>query len=34
MDTMRASGVQSGGQAKYGDRDKQTNKHGFVMYLW
>lgn len=23
MDTMRASGVQSGGQAKYGDREKQ-----------
>ncbi|NVK24652.1 MAG: YaiI/YqxD family protein [Gammaproteobacteria bacterium] len=23
MDTMRASGVQSGGQAKYSDRDKQ-----------
>lgn len=24
MDTMRASGVQSGGQAKYGDREKQA----------
>ena len=23
MDTMRASGVQSGGQAKYGDKEKQ-----------
>ena len=24
MDTMRASGVQSGGQAKYGDKEKQA----------
>lgn len=33
MDTMRASGVQSGGQAKYGDKDKQQFANALDKYL-
>ncbi|GAA0294742.1 YaiI/YqxD family protein [Psychrosphaera sp.] len=33
MDTMRASGVQSGGQAKYGDKDKQQFANQLDKYL-
>lgn len=33
MDTMRASGVQSGGQAKYGDKEKQAFANALDRYL-
>lgn len=33
MDTMRASGVQSGGQAKYGDKEKQQFANKLDQYL-
>ena len=33
MDTMRASGVQSGGQAKYGDKEKQQFANQLDQYL-
>ena len=33
MDTMRASGVQSGGQAKYSDKDKQQFANALDKYL-
>jgi len=33
MDTMRASGLQSGGQAKYGDKDKQQFANQLDKYL-
>lgn len=33
MDTMRASGVQSGGQAKYSEKDKQQFANSLDKYL-
>ena len=33
MDTMRASGVQSGGQAKYNEKDKQQFANSLDKYL-
>ena len=33
MDTMRSSGVQTGGQAKFGDKDKQTFANALDRWL-